>query len=93
MSRPLTAEYSLTFTADSDRSNPTSKPHHTDTGFYKVAFNTDAQKISDLFTSETFIDPFNLSSPPTNLVNFATGVEASVDVQSSLLKWPDTGES
>jgi len=91
LSRPLTAEYSLSFSEKSAQSG-TCRSHHTDTAFHRKAFNIDSDKLSELFTSDSFIDPFSVTSPPEKLVNFATGIRAAADVQCSLLKWHDTGE-
>lgn len=40
---------------------------------------------------ENFIDLFCMSSPLSQLINIATGVEASQEVHSSLLQWHDAG--
>lgn len=45
LSRPPTAEYSLTFKGQDNNSDPPAcKPHHTNTQFHKFVFNTNAKK-------------------------------------------------
>jgi hypothetical protein len=60
--------------------------------YYNKAFNSDVQKMSELFSSEAFIEPFSLSSPPHGLVNFATDMGASSDTQQSLINWHGAGQ-
>lgn len=42
-------------------------------------------KMFELFSNEKFIDPFDLDSPPPRLLNFATGIEKSLEVEESII--------
>ena len=48
--------------------------------------------MADLF-DDTFIEPFSLNSPPARLINFATGVQVSEEVEFSLLNCHKDGET
>ena len=64
LSRPVTAEYSMTYKGNMHQEHTQSK-HHTNTAYYKKAFNLDISKRVEIF-DETFIDPFSIS----NLIAF-----------------------
>ena len=84
VSRPVKASYSMAYREKESTDQQTKKTHHTNTSFFKGNFNADVSKMSELF-SETFIDPFSLSNPPSRLVNFATGIELNEESETSLL--------
>lgn len=89
LSRPLTAKYAIAF---ANRQETSSANHHTDTTFHTNAYNSAVKQMLSLYENETFIDPFSLSSPPEKLVNMATGVEVTPEVEASPLNCHDTGK-
>ena len=90
LSRPVTAKYSVNF-KESLKQQEGSSGHHTDTQSYKRSYNEDVKKMVDLF-EDTFVDPFTMNSPPLRLINFATGIQVSEEVESSLLNCHRDGE-
>ena len=48
--------------------------------------------MTNMFSS-SYIDPFDISDPPLQLVNFATGEAASAGIEKSLLNAIDTGSN
>ena len=92
LSRPVTASYSMAYKEKESADQQTKKTHHTNTSFFKGNFNADVSKMSELF-SETFIDPFSLSNPPSRLVNFATGIELNEESETSLLNCHREGKA
>ena len=83
LSRPVTAQYSVRFRENITQHDESSK-HHTDRESYKQSYNDDVKKMTDLF-DDTFVDPFSTDNPPTRLINFATGIHVSEEVENSLL--------
>ena len=71
LSRPVTAKYSVHFKENLIQREEINK-HHTDRKSYKKCYNEDVKKMVDLFDA-TFVDTFSINSPPTRLINFATG--------------------
>ncbi len=55
-------------------------------------WNQDMAKMDAMFDG-SFIDPFNLESPPENLVNISTGTIPPSNVAASMLSSLDTGMS
>lgn len=43
-------------------------------------------------SDDTSVDPFTMNSPPLKLINFATGIQVSEEVESSLLICHRDGE-
>ena len=93
LSRPITAKYAGTFTTQLRKANGNENKecHHLATTSEKKKWNTDVQKMMDMF-KESYVDPFAVSSPPVHLVNFATGVVASHDIEQSLISSLDKGQ-
>ena len=83
LSRPVTAKYSVYFRENLTQQEVSNR-HHTDRESYKKCYNEDVQKMVGMF-DETFVDPFSTNSPPTRLINFATGIHVSEEVENSLL--------
>lgn len=89
LARPVTAKYAMAYMTHKSSKSLT---HHTNTPFHSQAYNTAVQKMLSLFESDTFIDPFSLSFPPSRLVNIASGVEMPSDVETSLLNCHTSGK-
>ncbi|MES9884232.1 MAG: hypothetical protein ABW185_25590, partial [Sedimenticola sp.] len=95
LSRPLTGKYSQTFhknvcqSSVKDKEKP--KLHHSDTKSGRKHYNESCEKMATMFNA-TFIDPFDVTSHPTSLVNFGTGVEAPKDIQDDLLHCLEKGD-
>lgn len=92
LSRPLTAKYATEFQSGQKTSHHDPGKHHTDTPYHRKSYNESVGKMLQVFEEDTFIDPFCLTSPPSTLVNMATGVPATPDVAASLLGCHTTGE-
>ena len=89
LSRPITAKYAIMYSSSKVAS---SSKHHTDTPFHTQTYNESVSKMLDLFQTGSFIDPFSLTFPLATLVNIATGVEVTPDVERSLLTCHETGQ-
>ena len=57
---------------------------HSDTTATKTQFDKDVQRMTQMFEG-SFIDPFDISDPSDHLVNFATVVTASSEVEVNSL--------
>ena len=89
LARPVTAKYAMAFSSNKSEN---STKHHSDTHYHVQAYNKAVGNMVDLFESGTFIDPFSLSDPPSRLLNFASGVEMTPDVEASLLGVHQSGK-
>ena len=93
LARPVTAQYSTDFQAYLGHQETRSEQHHHSSSNSAVKrWNSDVEKMSKMF-EDSYVDPFSLQDPPTRLVNFATGVVATSEVEESLLTALDKGES
>ena len=95
LARPVTARYSWTFkqemTNKGKQVNSNKDLHHTDNSSQKQQWDKGVGKMTAMFDS-SFIDPFDISNPSQQLVNFATGAVATQDIQSSMLGYIKKGK-
>ena len=95
LARPVTARYSAEFSDSICKTakDDTKKSQHHGTRTCEVKrWNKNVSQMKAMFEAGTFINPFNIPEHPIGLVNFATGVIATSDIQKSLLGALDTGE-
>jgi hypothetical protein len=90
LSRPVTAQYSMQY-----KQNIVSHGHdsHVYHGIGKASqkrWNSDVKKMYDIF-DDSYIDPFELSDPPSQLLNISTGAVAPPVVERSLVNAIDKG--
>ena len=94
LARPLTAKYSMKFHIDvcqrhcgkETTSHRNSLPSNT------RKWNDSVDKTARMF-DESCIDPFDLADPPSRLVNIATGMIATPEVEESLITCHDRGST
>ena len=94
LARPVTAKFSMQFAEcvcriSNQDLNLTS--HHSASKSETDRFNRNVAMMDGMFDG-IFVDPFNITEPPTNLVNIATGTVAPANIQESLLNCLDKGE-
>lgn len=89
IARPITAVYSRTFLKEMCR-------HETKLASREKSkakrWNADVLKMEHLFDG-TYVDPFDVTDPPSSLVNIATGAVVPKDIEVSLLGAHDKGTS
>ena len=96
LARPVTAKFSMQFRENVCKStrqalNSDSGPiHHSAKKNETERFNRNIARMENMFEG-TFVDPFDLTEPPANLVNIATGAVASEEVEQSMLHCLDKG--
>ena len=94
LSRPITAKYSLVFSEEllcalaKDKSKK-KKKHHSSSKAAVKRWDDDVRKMETMFQN-SYIDPFNMHASD-KLVNFASGVVATEEVQASMIGALDRG--
>ena len=88
LARPITSPYAMLYHNEvcprSQQDNVERKPA-------KKGWNDDIEKMSAVFRN-SFIDPFDLTDPPSGLVNIAIGAVPGSEVQNSMLNVLETGK-
>lgn len=79
--RPITAQYAMHYKQKVLLQSTTN--YHGMGQSAQKRWNKDVQKLNQIF-DDSYIDPFDLSDAPTQLVNIATGAVASSAVSESL---------
>ena len=94
LARPVTAKFSMQFAESVCRipSQDRNAVHHSARKCESDRFNRNVDKMDGMFDG-TFVDPFNITEPPTNLVNIATGTVAPKHIEESMLNCLDRGET
>lgn len=94
LARPVTAKFSMQFAENVCRnsSQDLKLAHHSSRKNESNRFNGNVEMIDGMF-NVIFVDPFNITEPPTNLVNIATGTIAPKDIEDSMLNSLDKGET
>ena len=94
LARPTTAKYTQIFQQELSKPEPQntqkSQGHHSGGKTATQRWEADVQKMQALF-STSYMDPFDLTNPKANLINFATGVVATAEVEASLCGALDKG--
>lgn len=90
LTRHILAHFSAEMRARSGLSTDTEGEHEENK---PTAMNRDEQNVSDLvsYVHSNMTDPFNITDHPKYLINISTGMQASKDVQDSLLKSLERG--
>ena len=87
LARPIAAKYSMNFhnSCKSELEREQSHlVHHTAGKSYQNKWKGDVSKMSQMFDTG-YIDPFELCDPPTQLVNFASGVMTTTEIEDSMI--------
>ena len=82
LARPVTARYSTNFHENmcgEQNEKLSSVSHHSNSKANIKRWNSDFKKMTDMFV-ETYLDPFSIEDPPSQLVNFASGVITNSDI-------------
>lgn len=90
-SRPITASYSAAIQQLVTQSS-SSEDYHDGSKTTLSRWNTDVLRMGGMFET-SFIDPFNIEEPPVNLVNFASGVIASAEIEKSMVGALEKGQT
>ena len=88
LARPITSRYAMIY---HDEVCPSSQQDNVERKSVRKHWNDDIEKMSAVF-SNSLIDPFDLTDPPSGLVNIATGAVPGSEVQNSLLNALETGK-
>ena len=93
LARPVTAKFSMQFAESVCRisSQDRNVAYHSARKSESDLFNKNIDKMDSMFDG-IFVDPFNITEPPTNLVNIATGTVAPKYIEESMLNCLDKGE-
>ena len=83
LARPITARYFQNFSKSLERDSSVKNSYHASGSAGISRWNRDVDKIKAMFEN-SFFDPFDVSDPPSNLINFANGIKATADVEQSL---------
>ncbi|XP_060579912.1 uncharacterized protein LOC132736731 [Ruditapes philippinarum] len=91
LSRPISSRYSADFHKSLCSEKDQQHKHHTDSKAKREQYNRSVAKMASSFDAN-FIDPFNTRKTPPRLVNFATCIQATEEVEKSMLDYLDKGE-
>ncbi|XP_052278058.1 uncharacterized protein LOC127876693 [Dreissena polymorpha] len=84
LARPISSRYSAVF---HDSIHATSKPddkkHNNDSNSKRNQYDKAVMSMTNIFDGN-FIDPFDVTKTPEQLINFATGAHANEDVELSM---------
>ena len=69
---------------------PPQDVHHTDNPSHKKRWDNALQRMDKMF--ESYVDPFDTSRPPKQLVNIATGAVATREVEKSMVSYITKGQ-
>ena len=90
LARPIVSRYSAAF--HEGISAPKKKGPISGSSFKSRTYDQNVKKIESMFES-TFIDPFDTSKAPDRLINFATGVKATQEIEQSMTSCLDKGKA
>ena len=92
---PITAQYSHTYQSEMSQHKTQSKgssdTHCTDSPAQRRHWDDSVKKMSSMFDS-SYTNPFNFEQPCEQLINFATGMLATLEVAKCLIGCIDKGE-
>jgi len=91
LSRPLASRYSTMFHSNMCKTVEKDDTHHADTHAKREHYDRNVNKMVTMFDSN-FLDPFDTNKAPERLVNFATCLQSTEEIEQSMLNCIDKGE-
>ena len=92
LSRPITAQYSMQYKKNVMSHGNDSPGYHGIGKASQKRWNNHVKKMCDIHVfDDSYIDPFDLSDPPAQLLNITTGAVASSVIESSLVNALEKG--
>jgi len=94
LARPVSAKYSVAFRDKVTGTALNRAPgyNHSNTPASKRKWDQSVDKLVRIF-DDAYVDPFSVIDPPARLVNFATGMIATPEVEASMMSCLDRGEA